>query len=376
MIKLSFLNLFRRKSRTFLGVIGIVIGVMAIIAIVSVVDGVYIEISDMIANYQGVFVWEKNTLDQSLSTVDISVMDDIKGIRGIRNTVPEVWAMPKTINGESTGAFSMSSVIYAVDLAEYTKLKNNLMIGEIVKGDMLRPGDRKKIIITEAMAKRNNIFIGSTVKINGESFRVKGISDPGSSFYDIFFMSIEDGWAITDYSTNEVSDIFVELDNPDRDKEMVKVIEFKVGDEVEAMSMSEASNMMGELLGSLRLVAFLVAAISGFVAGVGIINTMLMSVMERSKEIGTLKATGWTDWNIIKMIMYESFFIGVIGGIVGVIFGFIAAEAMKPFGLNPIVTPELVLQAFSFAIAVGIIAGLYPSHRAANLDPIAAIRGA
>ena len=150
MIKLSFLNLFRRKSRTFLGVLGIVIGVMAIIAIVAVVDGVYIEINDMIANYQGVFVWEKNTLDQTLSTVDIAVMDKIKGIRGVRNAVPEVWALPKTINGKSTGTFSMSSVIYAADLAEYTKLKNNLMIGDIVKGSMLKPGDRKKIIISKA----------------------------------------------------------------------------------------------------------------------------------------------------------------------------------------------------------------------------------
>ncbi len=375
MIKLSFLNLFRRKSRTFLGVGGIVIGVMAIISIVSVVDGFYYELNDMIASYQGVMVWEKNTLDQTLSHLDISILPDIKKIRGVRNVVPEIWALPKSIGGKPVKGMTMTTTIYAVDLSAYSKLKSNVIIGEIAKGEMLKPSDRGYVIVSKNYSENNNVFLGSTLKINGKSFRVKGISDSGASFYDVFFMNIQDGWEITDYNSDKISSVLVELENPEKDKEIASLIEFKLGDKVDAMSMSEASSMIGGLLGSLRLVAFIVAAISGFVAGVGIINTMLMSVMERSREIGTLKATGWTESNIIKMIIYESFFIGLLGGIIGIIFGFIATELLKDFGLSPVVSLGLVIQAFSFAVVVGVIAGIYPAYRAAKLDPIEAIRG-
>ncbi len=376
MIKLSFLNLFRRKSRTFLGVVGIVIGVMAIIAIVSVVDGVYKEINDIVASYQGIMVMEKNTIDQTLSELDASLQNDLESVRGVRTVVKEIWLLPKTIDGKASGEnFSISQIIYGADLTAYTKLNNNIIIGEIYRGEMLRPGDTGYVLISKKFSEDHSKFLGTTLKLDGKNFRVKGIYEAESSLYDAFFMSIEDAREISAFGSGKVSDFFVELRNPDQDKEIAKVIEFKLGDEVDAFSTSEMSEMVGGLLGSFRLVAFFVAAISGFVAGVGIINTMLMSVMERSKEIGTLKATGWTDWNIIKMILYESFFIGLIGGIVGIAFGFFAAEALKSFGLNPFVSFELVLQAFAFALAVGIIAGVYPAKRAAGLDPIEAMRG-
>jgi len=109
---------------------------------------------------------------------------------------------------------------------------------------------------------------------------------------------------------------------------------------------------------------------------VGIVNTILMSIFERFSEIGALKAVGWTKFNIIKMIMLESLAIGIIGGILGLLMGFIADVLLNLiFGLGYSITPALVLQAFGFAVLLGLIAGIYPAYRAASLDPVAAISG-
>jgi len=99
-----------------------------------------------------------------------------------------------------------------------------------------------------------------------------------------------------------------------------------------------------------------------------------MSVLERFKEIGALKAVGWTNDDIVKMVLYESGLIGVIGGLFGVILGVLASNSLIIFGLETRVTLPLVLGSFFGAVFVGILAGVYPAINASRLDPIDALR--
>ena len=101
---------------------------------------------------------------------------------------------------------------------------------------------------------------------------------------------------------------------------------------------------------------------------------MLMSVLERFKEIGALKAVGWTNDNIMRMILYESFFVGVIGGVLGALTGIAASHAIKSFGLNSVVTPELFIGTILGSIIVGVLAGIYPAFIASRMNPVEALR--
>ena len=111
------------------------------------------------------------------------------------------------------------------------------------------------------------------------------------------------------------------------------------------------------------------------VGGLGIINTMLMSVFERTREIGVLKAVGWSNKKILTMIVGESLVITIVSAIIGSIIGFAACTLLGPqMGISPLFTPKIFIQAFGIAIIVGIIGGLYPAIKAVKLPPTEALR--
>ncbi|MBI5884649.1 FtsX-like permease family protein, partial [archaeon] len=115
--------------------------------------------------------------------------------------------------------------------------------------------------------------------------------------------------------------------------------------------------------------------LAALVAGIGIINTMLMSVLERFKEIGALKAVGWTSMNVLLMVLLESLFLGIVGGILGIGVGFLAGSLIQLlFGLSTKISLDLIIQSFLFALIISLAAGLYPAYRASKMDPIQALR--
>ncbi|RLG04070.1 MAG: hypothetical protein DRN61_03760, partial [Thaumarchaeota archaeon] len=138
----------------------------------------------------------------------------------------------------------------------------------------------------------------------------------------------------------------------------------------------------------------IVASTSLVVAGVGIMNTMIMSVMERTREIGVLRAIGFSQRDVATIFLAEAALIGAIGGVIGILLGVSASltmgdvfgrmfqveEATTPIGqalqisYTPVISPELLLESFLFAILVGIFSGLYPALKAARMDPVQALR--
>lgn len=379
MIRLSFFNLFRRKSRTFLSVLGIAIGVAAIIGLISVVDGVYNEYASVISGLQGIWVWEKDVIDQTLSKVDADTENKISSVQGIRVVLPELWIPPSTIDGKPIGVggegLSIDApLVYGVDISRYRKLRSNVWIGELEKGSMLKPGDEGFVVIGKSLAEDRDKFLGSSIKVNGKRFRVKGIlKSETMGLGGIIFMSLSDARDVSDFPNDKVSCFYVELVNPAEDQVVAKKLGFILGEKFEIMSTSDMSELFSSVLGSFNIVIMLVGGLAAFVAGVGIVNTILMSVLERTREIGTLMATGWTAFNIMKMILYESMFLGIFGGIAGILLGIGVSEATKGIGLPSIVTPVVMLEAFLFALVLGLLAGVYPAFRASRLNPIEAI---
>jgi putative ABC transport system permease protein len=145
---------------------------------------------------------------------------------------------------------------------------------------------------------------------------------------------------------------------------------------------------ISSVMNTLNLFLAGIAAVSLLVGAIGIANTMFMSVMERTRQIGTLKALGATNFEIMKLFLFESAMIGFIGGLIGVLLGFIASGTISEIGIRMIgvgggigmrtsmtvITPQLVLFAIGFSVFIGVVSGLLPARRAASLQPVEALR--
>jgi putative ABC transport system permease protein len=162
------------------------------------------------------------------------------------------------------------------------------------------------------------------------------------------------------------------------DSDLVETVADNIEDEIEgvtAMTAASAMDMISSITGTIEAVLGGVAAISLLVAGVGIINTMTVSVMERTKEIGTMKAIGAKSTDILIMFMTEAALTGVVGGVLGAGFGFILGDIVGNFvGVTSSPTISLALMVVGFAVVTSVVSGLYPSWSASQLSPVEALR--
>ena len=376
MIKLSFLNLFRRKTRTLLSIIGIAIGVAAIIVLVSLVDGFTAEFNDVIGDFKAISVLQKNAQDQTLSRINVSFENKIEAIPGVKAAVPELWFLPEKIDGEITGLTSIAPPsIYGLDPDKFFSTGSKGFIGELEKGAVLSNSDSGQVLIGKGIEKDYKKFVGSTIKINDKKFRVKGIMKADSDLVaNIIVMNLADARELTTFPNDQINSLTVFLVDPTKDKQIAQLIELKF-DELQAFTTADLAEEFESVIGNLRLLAVAVALISAIVAGIGIANTILMSVLDRFREIGSLKAVGWTNSNVMKMIMYEALFLGIIGGLAGISLGFIVDEILaQTLNLRYSISLFLLLSSFFFAVFLGLLAGLYPAYSASKLDPIEALR--
>ena len=321
---------------------------------------------------------EKDSQDQTLSKVDLSLQHELENVKGVRTVLPEIWIMPKSIDGKKMQPENISTYppfIYGIDTQEYVKMRGNGWIGEIEKGKKLKAGDRKKIMIGAKIADKYDKFMGSSIEIDDKKFEVIAILKNESSMMEtIMVTSIEDARELSTLPLDMVNSYYVELENANEDAKVKKIMEFRFGNEIDALTSSDYSEQFNSVLGNFRMVVFLVGLLAAIVSAIGVINTMLMNVMERKREIGTLKASGWSSNHIMKMIMIEAALIGIIGALCGLLLGFGLTYILNNYlGLDSIITQELLTQATLFAIGLSLIAGVYPAYRASKLDPVEAM---
>ncbi len=386
---LAFQALWRNIARTLLTMLGIIIGIASVITIMSLgagsTESIVGEISSFGANVLTVSPGQsKRSPGGSSSIVTTLSSEDAEAIEKLANVemVSPVVNKGKTItaNSEST------SVQVSGVAANYTLIKSL----EFVNGGFFDEGDvlsaAKDVVLGDEAIEElfgsdaAEFVIGETVRIDGRVFQIVGIIVDsneayvplttaqtvllGQSYLDKISVYVTDGELI-DVVTLDIEELL--LDEHDIDDP--QAADFNVqGSQTFVETISSVTGTLTTLLSG-------IAAISLVVGGIGIMNIMLVTVTERTKEIGLLKAVGAKDRNILNQFLIEAVVLTVSGGIIGILLGvsiaFIASQMMNiPF----MVTTSSILLSFGVSAGVGIVFGYYPAQQAAKLNPIDALR--
>jgi putative ABC transport system permease protein len=278
---------------------------------------------------------------------------------------------------------------------------------EVESGRNLAAGDTNVVVIGNRVANqmfKKPLTINSQIIVNGKTFRVVGILEKtggmvGGLIYDnaIFMTTTMARSILTNIGSNEFSVIQFKVEDLQKLDDIVKEVERRlmlsrhVTEDTKDFTIITAKSVqetISNVLNTLNMFLGGIAAISLLVGAIGIANTMYMSVMERTRQIGTLKALGATNLEIMKMFLIESSLIGLVGGLIGIFLGFIASGIISELGIRfigigvpgargasiTVITPELVLFALAFSVFIGAVSGLMPARKAAQLQPVEALR--
>jgi len=375
MFDLAVRNIKRQRTRTVLTVLGIIIGIAAVVALGSFAECINKFITGSLELSAGkIMVQQKGSggFQSGFSGSDITSeqMQSLKNIDGVKDVIP----MNIYFEGSSHGFGGPSIVIAGIDPE-----KNDLMVGENVRmkeGRELSTDDRGVMIAGYNFADEMKLSVGDDITLKGTmDFEIIGIIEKtdNANIDGAGIVNIED---IQELLKTDTYQLLYVVPFDVRDSERITEEIAKEDENLEAITSKDLARQASEIVGQIRVFTFGIGGIAAVVGGLGVLNTMIMAVMERRREIGVMKAIGATKRLILMQILTESAVISLFGGLVGVFLGFLASAGLNMMMSNGFatVTPGLAAGGILFALALGFAGGVYPAMKAANLDPVEALR--
>jgi len=395
-VSTAFLSLKSNKLRTGLTMLGIVIGISSVILITSVGQGAVAYITDQLnilgASYfriapgQNAFS-QVATSANPLTTEDAQAIQDA-GINNLNLVAPlAISTATVTTKDEKT-----RTTIRGVPPELLEILNPKIIYGEFISDSHNQSREKVAVIgveLAEELFGQDTNPVGESVRVDTTRYRVIGVSEATNALTGNIFNSnvlIPINSLITYVTgTDELFQITVSVHDDTLLQETIDDVEFFLRDyrDIEdgedadffVQSFEETLTTIQTVTGLLILIVAAISAISLVVGGVGVMNIMLVTVTERTKEIGLLKAIGAKQNDILIQFLFEAITLSGVGGIIGIILGVSGAFIVSKFaGIPFVVSPISVVLAVSVSSLVGILFGLYPARRAARLSPIDALR--
>ena len=366
----------RRKFRSALTILGIIIGISAVVSLMTLGYGMRHQVETTLNEMLGAGIM----INSSSYGIDIPehVQFYASQVPGVNNSIPIIMSMvyisnqPYTVVGIDP---VQASEVYQLTLED---------------GRDLMPGEDDAVILDSTIASDLGLKVNDVITFGtqtggvGKTFRVVGILRPLASFGQ--FMNI--GVFITLDAAQDffdkgeyVSSILIRLTDPNQGERVESILKQMFPD-ANIVRQEEIMSNINQIMNTVDGVLLGLASISLAVGALGIMNTVMMSIHERRREIGMLKAVGGERWHILFIFLLEALLISLIGGLFGCILGlsgvYLIQWFAKTLGLNIIVpliiSPQILGLGMVAALAVGTIAGFYPSWKAANVRPVEALR--
>ncbi len=372
-------NLLVKKVRTSLAIFGLSISILQIVTLLGMSRGLKELVASTFEMVDGMIVLNEETLSPMLSSLDAGLEDRIEAIPGVVGALPEVWNLAWKVEGRQPFKRGLMTglMLLSYDPADRFDLTDNGFFEQrLVEGRHLEKTD--EILISRTVARDYKKAVGDTISVVGHRLAVTGIFQSHSVLTDnIMVIHIDRGRFIRSVSPEKVSIYFVETDpSVLPDTVIARSIERELADVgVKALTKQEANVELTWAFQRLDLFILFVSLFAVCVGALGVLNTMLMSVLERTQEFGILKATGWEKGNVLRLVLLESVSIGLIGGVIGCIGGYILVHiGGSLLDITPVVEPWLIAGSFALAVLLGVLGGIYPANRAARMSPMEAIR--
>ena len=323
------------------------------------------------------------SIKSSDSSIDYENIDEIENLQNVETAVPYKTVSATVSRGETT---SQKSSIIATT-ADYFDTTNTTISSGRLLSDIDIENNSKVCLLGSDIA--TTLFsavnpVGQTIKLEGDSYTVIGVlTSKGTSMGNDVDNTIIIPFTTAKYlgSDTSISSLYIKVSNEDyidRTTELIEnYIEKTVGISEDYFSVSSQESMletMDSVNSSFSLLLGGIASISLIVGGIGVMNVMLVSVTERTGEIGVRKSLGAKRKDILTQFLIESLILSIIGGFLGVLIGLGFGSFLELFSYDFNPSPGIVVLAFFTSAAIGLIFGIFPAYKAAKLNPIDALR--
>lgn len=395
-LKIVLNSITSNKTRNFLTMLGILIGVFAIVLMVSIGEGVRQEVNKQIEGLGSniIFVTSGNptqgTGSQRIGPRGMG--GDFIGVTPLTNKDYQALLKIKGVKVapviSRSGVLKHSALIESVQMIGISNAYPEIASLPLLEGKFFskRNEDTSEKVVIIGYKIYSEILNGNalnkTVYINDMSFKVIGVlKERGTSM-----MGSQDTEVIVPYkvmqniANNEnITTIYVSVrsqEEIERVKKEITTILIKVRGKENFLltTQSQILEITGTIISILNLALGGIAAVSLLVGGIGIMNIMLVSVAERTREIGIRKAVGARRKDILAQFLLEAVILSLAGGLLGLFLAYLGSLTLKNFSVPSAITSNSVMVAITFSTIIGVVFGVYPAYRAASLDPIVALR--
>ncbi|MGH2417300.1 MAG: ABC transporter permease [Candidatus Limnocylindria bacterium] len=382
----SISNIWRRPLRTALTILGIVIGVFALTVMGALAEKLNVLVDGGDEYFRTrLFVFDEGAasgFQASSRPVTRDLVERIEQLPGVDRATPVLQTLH---DPEQVGGFDLPELLTGIEPETWYDESIELRVDA---GRLLEPGEGGVTVIGADLAERYDLRVGDAFTIREHEFDVIGVLERTLTFPDkIAYVPLADAQqiyvdAVPDAFQERTDELATQIEVFPDDLTQADAIAAAITDEldgVRAVTPAQVADQIGQVSIVFNLIIVGASVIAVIVGGLSVINTMVMTVSERVREIGVKKAVGAPTSAILREFLIEATLLGAIGGVIGLGFGALLVVVLNAQTAGSgtsvfLLTPMLLLRSFVFATVLGALAGIYPALRAARLDPVTALR--